>query len=255
MLVICRKNEISDILESAGFSKANPYYVVQQGKASLQSEPASLLLNLVTSFALYNHFQQGQKIAKHISKLNEYRTEQESYGFWNGLLKHLKIMLNTWEIRPLVLVLLPLKSSIIFRCALQSSVHAFHITACTTALSLSVPWDSLNRVSNLQITALSTMEDGERLSLLKEIGGSKVYEDRRTESLKILQDAEGRKRQIAELVCQFHSTSTCSSIPSRLIKPGYNLFMLGSFRSFRFAYSISGTIGYILGALFCSIKV
>lgn len=28
----CRKTEVSDILESAGFSKANPYYVVQQGK-------------------------------------------------------------------------------------------------------------------------------------------------------------------------------------------------------------------------------
>lgn len=49
------------------------------------------------------------------------------------------------------------------------------------------------------------MEDGERLNLLKEIGGSKVYEDRRTESLKILQDAEGRKRQIAELVSLLES--------------------------------------------------
>ena len=44
------------------------------------------------------------------------------------------------------------------------------------------------------------MGDAERLSLLKEIGGSKVYEDRRTESLQILQDAEVRKSQIAELV-------------------------------------------------------
>ena len=48
--------------------------------------------------------------------------------------------------------------------------------------------------------ALSMMKDEERLDLLKEIGGSKVYEDRREESLKVIQDADGRTQQIAELV-------------------------------------------------------
>lgn len=48
--------------------------------------------------------------------------------------------------------------------------------------------------------ALSMMKDEERLDLLKEIGGSKVYEDRRKESLKVIQDADGRTQQIAELV-------------------------------------------------------
>lgn len=28
----CRKSEVSNLLESAGFSRSNPYYVVQQGK-------------------------------------------------------------------------------------------------------------------------------------------------------------------------------------------------------------------------------
>lgn len=28
----CRKTEVMSYLESAGFSRANPYYVVQQGK-------------------------------------------------------------------------------------------------------------------------------------------------------------------------------------------------------------------------------
>jgi structural maintenance of chromosome 3 (chondroitin sulfate proteoglycan 6) len=32
------------------------------------------------------------------------------------------------------------------------------------------------------------MKDSERLDLLKEIGGTRVYEDRRRESLKIMQD-------------------------------------------------------------------
>ena len=48
--------------------------------------------------------------------------------------------------------------------------------------------------------ALSMMKDEERLDVLKEIGGSKVYEDRRKESLKVIQDADGRTQQIAELV-------------------------------------------------------
>ena len=32
------------------------------------------------------------------------------------------------------------------------------------------------------------MKDAERLDLLKEIGGTRVYEERRKESLKIMQD-------------------------------------------------------------------
>lgn len=48
---------------------------------------------------------------------------------------------------------------------------------------------------------MSMRKDEERLDLLKEIGGSKVYEDRRNESLKILHEADSRKRQISELVC------------------------------------------------------
>lgn len=33
-LSTCRKTEVMNLLESAGFSRANPYYVVQQGKVS-----------------------------------------------------------------------------------------------------------------------------------------------------------------------------------------------------------------------------
>ena len=51
--------------------------------------------------------------------------------------------------------------------------------------------------------AMSTMKDEQRLDLLKEIGGSKVYEERRKESLKIMYDADSRKRQVAELVRAF----------------------------------------------------
>lgn len=47
---------------------------------------------------------------------------------------------------------------------------------------------------------MSTMKDSERLDLLKEIGGTKVYEERRRESLKIMQENEIRKNQIQEVV-------------------------------------------------------
>ena len=32
LIECCRKTEVVNLLETAGFSRANPYYVVQQGK-------------------------------------------------------------------------------------------------------------------------------------------------------------------------------------------------------------------------------
>lgn len=40
----------------------------------------------------------------------------------------------------------------------------------------------------MQIASLTLMKDSERLDLLKEIGGTRVYEERRRESLKIMQE-------------------------------------------------------------------
>ncbi|GBG85239.1 hypothetical protein CBR_g39805 [Chara braunii] len=51
-----------------------------------------------------------------------------------------------------------------------------------------------------KIAFLTTMRDTERLDLLKEIGGTRVYEERRRESLKIMQDTENRRNQIIEVV-------------------------------------------------------
>jgi len=51
-----------------------------------------------------------------------------------------------------------------------------------------------------KIQALTTMRDTERLELLKEIGGTKVYDERRKESLKIMQETETRQVQIEETV-------------------------------------------------------
>ena len=47
---------------------------------------------------------------------------------------------------------------------------------------------------------MTTMKDHERLDLLKEIGGTKVYEERRKESLKLMQDTETRRQRINEVV-------------------------------------------------------
>ena len=46
------------------------------------------------------------------------------------------------------------------------------------------------------------MKDGERLELLKEVGGTKVYEERRRESVRILDEAASRAARIAEVVAQ-----------------------------------------------------
>ncbi|XBJ04479.1 hypothetical protein VPH35_023409 [Triticum aestivum] len=51
-----------------------------------------------------------------------------------------------------------------------------------------------------KIASLTLMKDSERLDLLKEIGGTRVYEDRRRESLKILQETAHKRKQIGQTV-------------------------------------------------------
>ncbi|RHN57409.1 hypothetical protein MtrunA17_Chr5g0440071 [Medicago truncatula] len=54
----------------------------------------------------------------------------------------------------------------------------------------------------LMIASLTLMKDSERLDLLKEIGGTRVYEERRRESLKIMQDT-GKFFQLLSLFLNF----------------------------------------------------
>ncbi|KAL0569682.1 Structural maintenance of chromosomes protein 3 [Marasmius crinis-equi] len=51
-----------------------------------------------------------------------------------------------------------------------------------------------------RITALTNAKDHERLALLKEVAGTKVYEQRRTESLKIMAETEAKRAKISELL-------------------------------------------------------
>ncbi|XP_010473108.1 PREDICTED: structural maintenance of chromosomes protein 3 [Camelina sativa] len=51
-----------------------------------------------------------------------------------------------------------------------------------------------------KIASLTLMKDVERLDLLKEIGGTRVYEERRRESLKIMQETGNKRKQIIEVV-------------------------------------------------------
>ncbi|KAI9202171.1 structural maintenance of chromosome protein [Polychytrium aggregatum] len=51
-----------------------------------------------------------------------------------------------------------------------------------------------------RITNLTNAKDSERLNLLKEVAGTKVYEQRRQESLKIIQDTDQRRAKIDDLM-------------------------------------------------------
>ena len=51
-----------------------------------------------------------------------------------------------------------------------------------------------------RVTALTNMKDGERLTLLKEVAGTQVYEARRTESLKIMTETDNKRAKIDELL-------------------------------------------------------
>ncbi|KAA1469211.1 RecF/RecN/SMC protein [Dentipellis sp. KUC8613] len=51
-----------------------------------------------------------------------------------------------------------------------------------------------------RITALTNAKDHERLALLKEVAGTKVYEQRRAESLRIMSDTDAKRTKIGELL-------------------------------------------------------
>ncbi|KAK2431277.1 Structural maintenance of chromosomes (SMC) family protein [Trifolium repens] len=58
----------------------------------------------------------------------------------------------------------------------------------------------LEDAGGAMIASLTLMKDSERLDLLKEIGGTRVYEERRRESLKIMQDTGNKRKQIIQVV-------------------------------------------------------
>lgn len=51
-----------------------------------------------------------------------------------------------------------------------------------------------------RVTTLTNMKDSERLSLLKEVAGTQVYEQRRSESLRIMEETGGKRAKIDELL-------------------------------------------------------
>lgn len=51
-----------------------------------------------------------------------------------------------------------------------------------------------------RVTTLTNMKDSERLSLLKEVAGTQVYESRRTESVKIMHETNNKRSKIDELL-------------------------------------------------------
>ncbi|CAN0552753.1 unnamed protein product, partial [Ectocarpus sp. 12 AP-2014] len=51
-----------------------------------------------------------------------------------------------------------------------------------------------------KVSALTLMKDAERLNLLKEVAGTKVYEERRQESLKIMDELNNKFEKIQEVI-------------------------------------------------------
>jgi structural maintenance of chromosome 3 (chondroitin sulfate proteoglycan 6) len=58
----------------------------------------------------------------------------------------------------------------------------------------------LFRPSYTKITSLTNAKDSDRLNLLKEVAGTKVYEQRRQESLKIMDETDSKSTKIDELL-------------------------------------------------------
>jgi hypothetical protein len=144
---------VSNLLESAGFSRSNPYYVVQQGKVRMmplqdRMSPGTRTFRTAPAYRSGNHHHKDCKF-------------------------------------------LNVEGDCLFPVGLhcfQRLCPAFLLTSSLglSLLSVAGPFKFCNA---LQITSLTTMKDTERLALLKEIGGTNVYEERRKESLKIMEDS------------------------------------------------------------------
>ncbi|CAM9143510.1 unnamed protein product [Discosporangium mesarthrocarpum] len=51
-----------------------------------------------------------------------------------------------------------------------------------------------------KVSALALMKDHERFNLLKEVAGTKVYEERRAESLQIMEETNNKRDKIQEVI-------------------------------------------------------
>lgn len=51
-----------------------------------------------------------------------------------------------------------------------------------------------------RITSITNMKDAERLNMLKEVAGTQVYENRRTESVRIMEDSKAKRSKIDEVL-------------------------------------------------------
>ena len=143
-----------NLLESAGFSRANPYYVVQQGKVCCLCSHAQSHF----SWHVLASLEGGPWNAAHCNEPPV--SSADSHGPRTPF-------------------------------SFQLSDSFLQIKDGSVVVSMWVL---------LQIMAMSTMKDAERLELLKEIGGTKVYEERRRESLKILHETDNRRSRILEVV-------------------------------------------------------
>lgn len=103
--------------------------------------------------------------------------------------------------------------------------------------------NTLAHDSPMQIMAMTTMKDHERLELLKEVGGTKVYEERREESLKVMKETEGRRKRIEEVV---------GAPSSSLAKPPYFLCTHGLYHpTHQLPAGCSQGLIAILSVVFC----
>jgi structural maintenance of chromosome 3 (chondroitin sulfate proteoglycan 6) len=51
-----------------------------------------------------------------------------------------------------------------------------------------------------RISSLTNAKESDRLNLLKEVAGTKVYEQRRSESLKLMEETEAKRSKIGDLL-------------------------------------------------------
>ena len=161
------KKEVTNLLETAGFSRSNPYYVVQQGKIAKMAN-----MKVRRGEGCWTGVSMVQGPAGGVGGWWRWWRRR-----WRGMWAHTAAWLHA-----------------AMHLAAQLSPSATLLPALLAQIPPPLPC-LLPRVHHAALP-----QDEQRLELLKEIGGTRVYEERRLESFRVMEDCQSKRTHIQDLV-------------------------------------------------------
>jgi hypothetical protein len=195
---VVKKGDVASLLDSAGFSRSNPYYIVAQGKVQALTRMSDVdRLNVRLRGCIDRAAEQGTGrgrgagCAKGSCGIGETKTHSEDDNAVATRTSAVVFVLASHSACPLL-------------ATRRTNPSRLSCRACTDPpqpLTLPPPiQETLNHPLPFPLPASHfPLPTSPLLQLLKEVAGTQVYEERRRESLSILEDTDGKRRGIDEV--------------------------------------------------------